>query len=135
MLSGDTSDAVTMMTGMSRSRGSAPILSSTSNPESRGIIRSSSTQSGRSRPTSERRPPAQTHGDVIDEGARPLGSSVTDIEALKRRIAREHGLDCGQFKASFFLRRLEARLRQTEQSSIRGYLGLLDRDGAETGRL
>ena len=72
---------------------------------------------------------------VIEKGARSLGGSVTGIEALKLKIAREHGLDCGQFKASFFLRRLEARLRQTEQSSIRGYLGLLDRDGAETGRL
>ena len=57
------------------------------------------------------------------------------VEALKARIARDQGVDCRQFKEHFFLRRLQARLRQTEQPSVRHYLALLDRDARESERL
>lgn len=57
----------------------------------------------------------------------PASASIS-VQALKARIARDHGVDCDQFKEHFFLRRLAARVRQTEQPSLRHYITLLDRD-------
>ena len=64
-----------------------------------------------------------------------LSTATTSLVALKARLAREHGVDCGEFKENFFLRRLGARLRHTEQESIADYLALLDRDADEGWRL
>lgn len=61
----------------------------------------------------------------------PLGELVN----LKRKIARERGLDCDRFKKSFFLRRVAARMRYVGQPTIHAYSRFLDRDPREYARL
>lgn len=57
------------------------------------------------------------------------------LDDLKRKILRERGLDCEQFKGSFFLRRMEGRMRQVEAPTVAEYARRLDRDPGEYAKL
>lgn len=58
-----------------------------------------------------------------------------ELELLTQKIGRERDLDCGQFRQSYFRRRLSTRMRATGAADVTRYMHLLDTDGDEWNRL
>ncbi len=64
-----------------------------------------------------------------------LTLSEKELERLTEKIGRERNLDCGQFRQTYFRRRVVTRMRATDSASLSRYMCLLDTDGDEWNRL
>ncbi|MHB9115967.1 MAG: CheR family methyltransferase [Thermoleophilia bacterium] len=64
-----------------------------------------------------------------------LSLSEKEIERLTEKIERERNLDCGQFRQTYFRRRVATRMRATDSANLSRYMSVLDTDGDEWNRL
>jgi len=64
-----------------------------------------------------------------------LSLSEKELERLTEKIERERNLDCGQFRQTYFRRRVATRMRATDSANLSRYMSVLDTDGDEWNRL
>lgn len=64
-----------------------------------------------------------------------LSFSDKELQLLTQKIGRERDLDCGQFRQSYFRRRISTRMRATGSADVTRYMHVLDTDGDEWNRL
>lgn len=64
-----------------------------------------------------------------------LAPSDKELDLLTQKIGRERNLDCGQFRQTYFRRRVSTRMRATGAADVSQYLRVLDSDGDEWNRL
>jgi chemotaxis methyl-accepting protein methylase len=62
-------------------------------------------------------------------------AELEELEALKRKIEREHGFNCRFYKEKCLRRRIAVRMRARGAESFAAYSSLLDADAAEYERL
>ena len=55
--------------------------------------------------------------------------------ALKAKILKDRGLDCGQYKTNYLRRRIAVRMRAHGVESYRQYMKILDSDTLEYNKL
>ena len=55
--------------------------------------------------------------------------------ALKAKILKDRGLDCGQYKTNYLKRRIAVRMRAHRVESYREYMKILDCDTVEYNKL
>jgi chemotaxis protein methyltransferase CheR len=63
------------------------------------------------------------------------GPKDVELEALKAKILRDYGLDCGQYKENYLKRRLAVRMRALGLKSYFEYMKHLDQDKGEWDKL
>ncbi len=73
------------------------------------------------------------HGKVHVESVLLLSDKELDL--LTQKIGRERNFDCGQFRQTYFRRRVSTRIRATGSVDASRYMRLLDTDGDEWNRL
>jgi chemotaxis methyl-accepting protein methylase len=73
------------------------------------------------------------HGKVHVESVLQLSDKELDL--LAQKIGRERDFDCGQFRQTYFRRRVSTRMRATSSADVSRYMRLLDTDGDEWNRL
>lgn len=64
-----------------------------------------------------------------------LQFSDKELELLTQKIGRERNFDCGQFRQTYFRRRVTTRMRATGSADLGRYMHVLDTDGDEWTRL
>lgn len=64
-----------------------------------------------------------------------LQFSDKELELLTQKIGRERNFDCGQFRQTYFRRRVTTRMRATGAVDVARYMHVLDTDGDEWNRL
>lgn len=74
-------------------------------------------------------PPGLTPDDSLSE------AEIAELEALKRKIEREHGFNCRFYKERCLRRRIAVRMRARGVEGYAAYSALLDADAREYERL